>query len=248
MNKAHTVKVISVERSVVCIVGMGGDENSAADKAGYYGRMIPFAVGVAELYEVSDIERALPDFRAERTRALVLGHKVIEVLHARPRRGAVVRALIIPAENGRKVHNSATCEHALRCKIRAISAQRAEVVEVGVTSVRPFSCVVYRRLSVIAHCIALNKGDKLDAEIIAGDVNFGGQTAQHHVLRRCGINYARLRRHIRRAYHKVDTYAIAYVGSQELLKRAEVRRFVYVCEVVGDYYCHIMVSFNYVKE
>lgn len=135
MDAADLFVRISRKRSVESIICMRANKSVASSEPRNYRRVIEVARRPAELYKVAEFYVVELHFPTERTVAVLVSHnKIIEILDARPRRGAFARVYVVPPQNRRKVHYAASGIQTLRRIVRAVTA---EVVEIEIPRIAP---------------------------------------------------------------------------------------------------------------
>lgn len=148
--------LIAVQRPVVGVVGVGGDEDIVRPGHGPYGNhhrrvgeYLPAALK-PELDKITRTQEIHVHLDAHRpVGGLGPGHEVPEKLHSRPGRRTVGGVDIVPAEVRREVHNPAAGVQALGREIGAVPADLAEIIEGWVAGIGPFVGIGHRRPAII---------------------------------------------------------------------------------------------------
>ena len=149
MDESCLIEGILKERFSEHVISVSGNERKSVLKTADNPRMIKISRGSAKLYDIAYFQSLQPCFFGKRPDALILGEKVIKVFHARPGRSAVLERSVIPSENGRKIHDTASRENTLGNKVCAVAAQSVKIVKGRVSSVSPFARIKHRFYAVV---------------------------------------------------------------------------------------------------
>lgn len=122
MYTAHLFKAVGGEGFIESVVRVRRNVYLSVCNSYDYGRVVKISRRPAELNDVTDFKLVQGRVFGERTRALVINQKVIQVFDARPGRRSVVSGFVKPAESGGVIHNACACKNALRCKVCTVTA------------------------------------------------------------------------------------------------------------------------------
>lgn len=136
MNKTHICELIGGQRPIQAVISVrthqyivqrrlltDGDDHLRV-------RIAPLVA--RELRYVSRLHLFHWHLHAHWARPRFAHKKAVQKLHARPRRRAAVRTVIVPAERRLRVHYAAARVYALRREVGAVPAQLVEVIVVRV--------------------------------------------------------------------------------------------------------------------